>query len=137
MLAYSTSPSADAAAAAPATGASSLLAGLPGTAMMTASASSHSGALVGPTVSRQPSPSAGCAVRASSRTIAPVRTVAPDCAATAGGSVPRPPDSVVKTGRAGAGGRPGPPGAGSRDAATSGSEATRRSTTSGPNLAPT
>src|SRR6202050_4783323 len=116
MLAYSISPSAEAggAAAPPAPGAR--LAGLPGIARMTASASSHSGALVGPTVSRQPAPS-GRAVRASSRTIAPVCTVAPDRAATAGGSVPRPPDSVVKTGRAGAGGRPGPPGGGRRDAA--------------------
>src|SRR6266699_745724 len=93
MLALGISPSPAAAAAAPGTPASSLLAGPGGSASTTASASSCSGACAEPTVSRQPS-----GVRASPRTIALVRTAAPDAAATAGTSVPRPLASVVKTG---------------------------------------
>ena len=120
MLAYSISPSAAAAASASGTPASSLLAGRAGTARMTASASSRSGARVGPMVSRQPGPRpppgppapSPVAARVSSRVIALVRTVAPDTAAIAGGSVPRPPDSVVNTGAAGRVAS----GAGSRDA---------------------
>ncbi len=47
---------------------------------------------VGPVTSCQP-----VGVRVSSRTITPVRTSAPDAAASAGGRPPRPPFSEVKT----------------------------------------
>ena len=60
---------------------------------MTASAVRYSSSCLEPTVSRQPA-----AVRASPRTMAPVRTAAPEAAATAAGSVPSPPASVVNTG---------------------------------------
>ena len=93
MLAYVISASAAAAAPASGTPASSRLAGPAGSARTTASASNCSGACAEPTVSRQPP-----GVRASPRTIALVRTTAPEAAATAGGSVPRPPVRVVKTG---------------------------------------
>ncbi len=64
---------------------------------MTASASRCWGACAEPMVSRQPR-----GPRASSRTMAPVRTCAPEAAARAGGRVPRPPARVVNTaGRAG------------------------------------
>src|SRR5215472_2684038 len=92
MLAYRISPSA--AAAESATPASSRLAGMAGTALITASASAVSGACAEPTVSRQPA-----WVRTSSRTIALVRMTAPDAAASASGRVPSPPVSVVNTGR--------------------------------------
>ena len=59
---------------------------------MTASASRCSGACAEPMVSRQPR-----GPRASSRTMAPVRTSAPEAAARAGGRVPRPPCRVVNT----------------------------------------
>ena len=72
---------------------------------MTASASRCWGACAEPMVSRQPR-----ALRASSRTMAPVRTSAPEAAARAGGSAPRPPCRVVNT--AGRAGVPGPPCAG-------------------------
>src|ERR1700728_2360536 len=81
MLAYGISPSA--AAAAGAAGASSRPAGRPGTARITASASRYSGSAAEPTVRRQPA-----AVRLSSRTIALLRTCAPDALATASGSAP-------------------------------------------------
>src|SRR5580698_10026195 len=108
MLAYGISPSA--AAAAGAAGASSRPAGRPGTARITASASTNSGSAAEPTVSRQP-----VAVRASSLTMAPVRTSAPDAFASTSGSVPRPPASVVNTGRRGP---PGPSGGSSEPAAS-------------------
>src|ERR1700722_20602054 len=91
MLAYLIS--ARAAAASSATPDRSRLAGRAGTARITASASTVSGACAEPTVSRQPS-----GVRASSRTIAPARTVAPDAPASAAGKVPSPPAIVVNTG---------------------------------------
>ena len=73
---------------------------------MTASASRYSGACAEPIVSRQPR-----SVRASSRTIALARTVAPEATATAPGSRPSPPASVVNTeGRAAPFGPPGPGG---------------------------
>ncbi len=97
MLAYLIP--ARAAAAGAATPASSRLAGVPGTARMTASASIVSGSCAEPAVSRHP-----VGVLASSRTMALVRTTAPLAAASAGGSVPSPPASVVKTGA----GRAGP-----------------------------
>src|ERR1700742_4095010 len=99
MLAYSIAASPAAAADAPATLLSSRDAGRAGRASTTASASIRSGSAADPTVSRQP-----VAVRASSRTVARVRTVAPEAAATAAGSAPRPLVSVVNTaGRAGGG----------------------------------
>src|SRR3984885_15067848 len=72
---------------------SSRAAGAAGTAMITASASRYSGSAADPTVSRQP-----VSVRPSSRTIAPVRTSAPDALATASGSAPSPDVSVTKRG---------------------------------------
>src|SRR6266581_738626 len=101
MLAYSISASAAAAAAAPATCPASRLAGRAGNARITASASIRSGATAGPTVSRQPA-----GVLASSRTVALVLTCAPLARASASGSMPRPPASVVKTGAGGAVGSP-------------------------------
>src|SRR5580693_7276856 len=72
---------------------SSRAAGAAGTAMITASASRYSGSAAEPMVSRQPVP-----VRLSSRTIAPVRTSAPEALATASGSAPSPLVSVTKSG---------------------------------------
>ena len=92
---------------------------------MTASASRCSGACAEPMVSRQPA-----AAGTSSRTIALVRSCAPDAAATAGGSVPRPPVSVVKTGGGAAGG-PGR-GGGSSEAAAAASDAWRRDASASP-----
>ena len=91
MLAYSISPS-----SAPAAGTSAWSnrpAGRAGNASTTASARTYSGSCAEPTVSCQPS-----GVRRSSRTDVPVRTCAPEAAATAAGRVPRPPASVVNTG---------------------------------------
>src|SRR5215469_4891133 len=101
MLAYPISRSAVTVADAPGTPASSLADGPAGTARITASAVRYSSSCAEPTVSRQPE-----AVRDSPRTIAEVRTVAPEVAATAAGSDPSPAASVVKTG-----GREGPAGA--------------------------
>ena len=71
---------------------------------MTAPASRYWGACAEPMVSRQPR-----GVRTSSRTMAPVRTSAPEAAARAGGGAPRPPARVVNTaGRAGVAGGPRP-----------------------------
>src|ERR1700728_3245993 len=120
MLAYANSPRAAEAGPAPARPLSSLLAGLAGTARMTASASSRSGGRGGPIVSRPPA-----GLRDSSRVIALVRTLAPEAAATAAGTVPRPPASVVKIGRAGPGAGPeagAGAGAGSNEAAASASD---------------
>src|SRR6201999_1122241 len=115
MLAYSIPASAAVAADAPGTPLSSRDAGRAGRASTTASASIRSGSAPDPTVSRQP-----VAVRASSRTVARVRTVAPDAAATAAGSAPRPLVKVVKTAGRGGGGPDSAGGAGgSRDAAAS------------------
>ena len=138
MLAYSMPPSAAAAVDAPGTPPSSRPAGRAGTASTTASAVISSGAAADPTVSRHPVP-----VRASSRTVARVRMTAPEASATAAGSTPRPPASVVNTGRGGGaapgtGGAPGscPPGEGSSDAAAPVSERCAGATAaSGPSVA--
>src|SRR3984885_2451753 len=85
--------SASRAAASPALSFSSRAAGAAGVAMITASASRYSGSAADPTVSRQP-----VGVRLSSRTIALVRTSAPEALATASGSAPIPVVSETKTG---------------------------------------
>src|SRR6266700_2930231 len=97
MLAYSIPASAAAVAAS--VGAISRLAGLAGSARITASASRYWGAIVGPMVSLHPA-----GVLASSLTVALVLMVARLASVRASGSVPRPASSVVKTGGAG---RPG------------------------------
>ena len=97
--------SASRAAASPALSFSSRAAGAAGVAMITASASRYSGSAAEPTVSRQP-----VAVRLSSRTIAFVRTSAPEALATVSGSAPIPVVSETKTG-AGLAAGPSPVGA--------------------------
>ena len=85
--------SASRAAAPPALSVSRRAAGAAGVARITASASRYSGSAAEPTVSRQPA-----AVRLSSRTIAFVRTSAPEALATASGSAPIPVVSETKSG---------------------------------------
>src|SRR5690606_14744493 len=96
MLAASTP--ANSAAAAGHSGRSSRAAGAAGTAITTASTSSTSGLGTGPLTTRHPS-----ALRCSSRTVTPVRSVAALAAATASGRRPTPPRSPAKTGPATAG----------------------------------
>src|SRR5215472_1762886 len=93
MFAYWISRSAVTATDAPGTPPSSRAEGPAGIARTTASAVRYSSSCAEPTVSRQPE-----AVRDSPRTIAEVRTVAPEVAATAAGSDPSPAASVVNTG---------------------------------------
>src|SRR5690242_2267380 len=93
MLAYPIAARSLAAEPTPSTWPTSLLAGRAGNASTTASASTYSGEITGPTVSRQPS-----VVLASSLTVALVRTSAPLARASASGNVPSPAASVANTG---------------------------------------
>src|SRR6201996_5277134 len=133
MLAYSIAASAVTAADTPGTLLSSRDAGRAGSARTTASACTSSGSAADPTTSRRPS-----GVRLSSRTVARVLIVAPEAAATAAGSMPSPPVSVVNTAGPGDACSPGRAGggAGISDAAASASEGyVAAAAASGPSVA--
>ena len=103
MLAYSIAASAAAAADAPGTPLSRRDAGRAGRASTTASARISSGSAADPTTSRHP-----VAVRVSSRTVARVRTVAPEAAGHRRGQRAQPVGQRGEHGRAGGRVRPGP-----------------------------